>query len=620
MIDESRLLFGGAAPRTREDFQYALLRLCSPFADADGFARQLDAVAYPAAHYSPRAARVEMVSRLLWGLAPLSAGGGSYPGWEWIRAEIVSGTDPADPGYWGAPGAHDQRVVEAAAMGVALAMVPGELWEPLSAAQRERLGEWLRSAARARVGENNWRLFATLVNLGLRSVGAEFDAGITDAAFRRIEDFYRGGGWYSDGDLGAAVDHYGPWAIHFYSLINAALGGVGEEIARTARARAREFAGEYVHWFAADGAGLPFGRSLTYRFAQAAFFGGLAFAADGDGDEGGDGPGLDWGELRGLWARNLRWWGQQPVLNGDGTLSIGYGYPSLIMSEHYNAPGSPYWAFKAFLPLALPATHPFWTSPETPQRALPSSHAQPVAGFLLSRDEETGHVTALAAAPGGGAARHREAKYAKFAYSTAFGFAVPTRALGLEGAGGDATLALSEDGVHWRVREEHGEWSADDRLIRARWLPWQDIEIESWLVPVGRWHLRAHRIRTSRALLTAEGAFCVPMTEEAISEVAEQGHVAMASAGERTSAIRDLTGMRSGEVLHPDPNGHLLWPRTLLPTLRGDVGLGEHWLVAAVYGAADGDVEAVASASAVPWTEGVRVLPEEARAALVRPE
>lgn len=32
--------------------------------------------------------------------------------------------------------------------------------------------------------------------------------------------------------------------------------------------------------------------------------------------------------------------------------------------QDYNSAQSPYWALKAFLPLALPASHPFWTSKE----------------------------------------------------------------------------------------------------------------------------------------------------------------------------------------------------------------------------------------------------------------
>jgi hypothetical protein len=34
--------------------------------------------------------------------------------------------------------------------------------------------------------------------------------------------------------------------------------------------------------------------------------------------------------------------------------------------EDYNSPQSPYWALKAFLPLILPSSHPFWQAKEEP--------------------------------------------------------------------------------------------------------------------------------------------------------------------------------------------------------------------------------------------------------------
>ncbi len=38
------------------------------------------------------------------------------------------------------------------------------------------------------------------------------------------------------------------------------------------RQRARDFARDYIYWFGGDGASIAYGRSLTYRFAQGAFF------------------------------------------------------------------------------------------------------------------------------------------------------------------------------------------------------------------------------------------------------------------------------------------------------------------------------------------------------------
>jgi len=100
---------------------------------------------------------------------------------------------------------------------------------------------------------------------------------------------------------------------------------------------------------------IPFGRSMTYRFAMAAFWGAMAFAHV-------DPPApLSWGIIKGILLRNLRWWAaQRNILNSDGTLNIGYTYPNMFMTENYNSPGSPYWCCLAFLPLALPETHPFW--------------------------------------------------------------------------------------------------------------------------------------------------------------------------------------------------------------------------------------------------------------------
>ena len=52
-----------------------------------------------------------------------------------------------------------------------------------------------------------------------------------------------------------------------------------------------------MYWFDTEGRELPYGRSLTYRFAHGAFFSALAFACDG---------GLEYGILRHLAVSNLK--------------------------------------------------------------------------------------------------------------------------------------------------------------------------------------------------------------------------------------------------------------------------------------------------------------------------
>ena len=68
--------------------------------------------------------------------------------------------------------------------------------------------------------------------------------------------------------------------------------------------RARKFAKEYMYWFSSDGASVPYGRSLTYKFAASAFFGALVFA---------DIEAVSWGEIKYTVFNNLRWWFRQSV-------------------------------------------------------------------------------------------------------------------------------------------------------------------------------------------------------------------------------------------------------------------------------------------------------------------
>ncbi|MDG4788049.1 DUF2264 domain-containing protein [Micromonospora sp. WMMD1102] len=349
--------------------------------------------------------------------------------------------------------------------------------------------------------------------------------------------------------------------------------------ARTPRAdrfreRAIAFATDHVHWFAADGSALPFGRSLTYRFAQSAFWGALAYA---------NVEALPWGVVKGLALRNVRWWVRQPIFAADGTLTLGYAYPNLHMTERYNSPGSPYWALKAGIPLAAPADHPFWTVEEAPLPELSAVHAIPPAGMVMYRSPKSSHVVALVNGQTTGSLKHGAEKYAKFAYSTRFGFSVPMGNRDLVEVAPDSMLAVSDDGRHYRVREDVGDASVGHGVLRSHWKPFDDVEIETWLAAAPPWHLRVHRIRTGRWLSTAEGGFATSRPDGNLAEVGDEspGHASVYGAAGPT-AIVDLAGTRAGRLVVAEPNTNLLIPRTVIPTLAAHLDPGEHWLSCAV--------------------------------------
>ncbi len=570
--------------RSRADLQTAVLNLFIPLKPyfSPGAARVCPG--YTAALYDNHAAGLEGFARPLWGLVPFAAGGGVFPDWKLYRRGLTNGTNSQHPEYWGEPKDSDQRLVEMAAIGLALALVPQEIWEPLAPQARENLVDWLSTINQYKTPDNNWLFFRVMVNLGLMNVGVAHDEAAMVAALDRLEEYYLGDGWYSDG-INDQRDYYIPFAMHFYGLIYAKLAGDRDpERAQRFRERAAEFAQDFAYWFATDGAALPFGRSLTYRFAQGGFWGALAFA---------DVEALPWGVIKGLALRHLRWWRDQPIFNSDGTLSIGYTYPNLNMAEQYNAPGSPYWSMKFFLPLALPESHPFWQAEEMPLPILPTVHEQPHPYMIFCRDENSRHVWALTSGQSEPWIRHAGEKYAKFAYSTTFGFSVPLGRRGLNQAAADSMLALSDDGEYYRVRERTTKVDFVQGGLHSHWQPLPGVAVETWLIPQPPWHVRVHHIRTDKPLWSAEGGFALDRTGD--DPVARAGIVredvgaAWARYPAGGSGVLDLQGQRNGRVLRVDPNSNLMAPRTVLPTLVAHHEPGEHWLVCAVLAEPDAD-------------------------------
>lgn len=109
-------------------------------------------------------------------------------------------------------------------------------------------------------------------------------------------------------------------------------------------------------------------------------------------------------------------------------LTIGYAYPNILMSENYNAPGSPYWCMKAFAFLMLPAGHPFWQTLAAPLPALDAVRPLPGAEMLAQRVNGMA-VLYPAAARISHPFPQMEEKYAKFAYCSRYAFSAASERL-----------------------------------------------------------------------------------------------------------------------------------------------------------------------------------------------
>ena len=328
---------------------------------------------------------------------------------------------------------------------------------------------------------------------------------------------------------------------------------------------------------AADGSSVPFGRSLTYRFAMIAFWSAMAFSGVDEFS-----PGV----VKGLILRHLRWWQQQPIFDRDGILTLGFAYPNLAMCEDYNSPGSPYWALKVFLILALPADHDFWLAEELPLPPLAKVRVIPQAAQILQHDRHSRHVTMLTS----GQLElnnyvNTEAKYTRFAYSSRFGFTLERGRYGLKHAACDSMLLLSDNDNYWRGRRECEEVTVAENAIFCRWSPWSDVHIRTWLIPCGDWHVRVHHIASARRLQSVEGGFAVLKAEPCLEAGSS---LILASNG--SSMIANLAPgiARQGESVITPPNSSIMFaPCAAIPTLSTELAPGEHWLACAVIASAE---------------------------------
>ncbi len=574
---------------SRADLQKAVLDLTKPLWPHLSEGRARLRLGVGGAHYGAEAAEMESIIRPLWGLVPLAAGGGSDPSFAIYAETLANGTDPAHPEYWGTVKRHDQRMVEMAGIAFSMLLAPDVFWTPLDRQAKSRAAVWLRSINAFPPADNNWLFFRVLTNLALRHVGEEWSEDLTRSALDRLDSFHVGDGYYRDGKW-YQHDYYTPMGMHFYGLMLAQVApDLFPEHSKRFRERADRFGRDFQHWFADDGAAIPFGRSMTYRFAQSAFWAACAFAGE---------EVLPWGRIKGLLLRNLRWWSNQPIAERDGILSIGYSYPNLLVSEAYNAPGSPYWALKSFLVLALGNDHPFWQAQEEAPEELPDGRVVAEhGGFILRRSK--GDAVALTGGQDGREHRCYDAKYGRFAYSSAFGFSVASDAWGPdrpERSVVDSGIMVSRDGTAWLSRNRITEAGIDQGMAWGRWKPDDGLTVDSW-IDFGNenWHIRIHRIQSDTALNIAEGGFAIDRTGDGPSSPPEWFTISQGRAFVRSlsavSGIVDLAGTRTADIVRAAPNTNLRFPRTFFPRLEGRVPNGETWLVTAVFAAPDPTAE-----------------------------
>lgn len=442
--------------------------------------------------------RFEWGSRPLWAVFSLVKGGVSpeEPRIKPYFDYIAKGLTPGDPNAFTDPTLETRQIVfEQVVYGYGLLCLGDELLDRLSSVQQERLVSWLNVANKIELPWGSWYLARVLINCGLRQCGLAYDADRLAADVAAVENMYVGNGWYEDGTP-FQLDTYIGSAFHLIALL----------LERYARSnplvdcieRAKAFAADYRYWFDSCGRALPFGRSLTYRFAQAAFWSAAALMGERIAPA---------AEIKDLLCRHLSWW--YDSAGRDCLSSIGYGYPGAPIREDYSSPGASFWAFRAFVVLALPQDDPFWGI-EPHAFKLKQLHVENEPGVLIESGERHTYMLSAKQYCASGL-MGRYSKYGKLCYSTAFGWNASVDGTGIGNFAVDSSLTLSVAGTdQFASRGRIEGYEIHDGYAYSLWGYGAVARVETWLVPVDEFrHIRIHHVESSVPLETYEGGFPV---------------------------------------------------------------------------------------------------------------
>ena len=316
-------------------------------------------------------AYMEAIGRLIVGIAPFVAlpdddtkeGRIRKKMRDQIHASLAHAVDPASPDYlyWGSPKVA-QPLVDAAFLAQALLLAPAALWEPLDKQTKERFIFEFTKIRAIKPANNNWVLFAAIIETFLLSIDALYDAARIDAGIDKIIGWYVGDGWYSDG-VKFHFDHYNGFVIQPMLVsvlrVNVAKGRREKALLDQAYKRMQRYASFQERFISPEGTFPIFGRSSTYRVGA---FWPLATLALENNLPAGVMPSQVRPALTAVFKRVF----VKDTFNASGLLTLGFvGANQSNIADSYSNTGSMYLASFAFMPLGLPASHEFWTAAPT---------------------------------------------------------------------------------------------------------------------------------------------------------------------------------------------------------------------------------------------------------------
>lgn len=296
---------------------------------------------------------------------------------EMALKSYANAVDPSSPDYlkWQGEG---QALVDAAYVAESFIRAYDALWMPLDDVTKQRYIKEFTGLRNIDPPYTNWVLFSSTIESFLAKVGAPYDQYRVNSAIRKVEEWYVGDGWYADGPS-FAFDYYSSYVFHpmyLETLQNMIDSGDYTRIhyknyRDRALRRTQKFSLVLERLISPEGTFPVFGRSIPYRMAAMQPLAMMAWQEKLP-------SGLTPAQVRAaLTAVMHSMFDGKANFNEKGYLTIGFTGRQPNVADWYTNNGSLYMTSLAFLPLGLPASHPFWTDAPQPWTSCKAWNAQP---------------------------------------------------------------------------------------------------------------------------------------------------------------------------------------------------------------------------------------------------
>lgn len=281
---------------------------------------------------------------------------------EWALKSYAHAVNPQSTDYllWRETA---QTVVDAAYLAESFLRGYDALWVPLDSVTKQRYIEEFTLLRRVDPCYMNWLLFPATIETFLYKADAPHDMFRILTSFRKMDEWYVGDGWYSDGP-GFSFDYYNSFSIHpmYVECIEIITHEGTKKLWNMSNAnypralkRMQRYGMILERLISPEGTFPVFGRSITYRTGVLQPLALLAWREQLP-DE------LPNGQVRAAMTAVIkRMFSDKRNYGEKGFLTLGFNGSQAKMADRYTNNGSLYMASLAFLPLGLPATHPFWT-------------------------------------------------------------------------------------------------------------------------------------------------------------------------------------------------------------------------------------------------------------------